>query len=235
MSITPEAIDKIVALAEPTITKHHDAEYSSKGLHRIEKPLATPVSAHSLQALIDYVTGNPDKLAEVLVGVESRAVAVMSPLNEDKNRETYFTAGPHIQDSHYGRYMDVEDFRIWLMTGFADTEERKKVIEFISSLSDKDENELKDDGVAQSVTVKTGVASLGLADVPNPVTLSPYRTFTDIEQPSSPFVFRMQKGLSCALYEADGGAWRREEVAAVKAHLEAALKDSINVKITLLG
>ena len=47
--------------------------------------------------------------------------------------------------------------------------------------------------------------------VPNPVKLQPFRTFHEISQPEIAFVFRMknsQSGVSCALFEADGGAWK---------------------------
>lgn len=59
--------------------------------------------------------------------------------------------------------------------------------------------------------------------VPNPVTLAPYRTFVEVKQPESKFVFRMRKseeGPQAALFEADGGAWKIEAMQRVKEFLE---------------
>lgn len=66
----------------------------------------------------------------------------------------------------------------------------------------------------------------GEAVIPNPVTLVAYRTFSQVEQPESLYIFRMQdrNGIQCALYEADGGAWKIDAMRRIKAYLEAALE-----------
>lgn len=65
--------------------------------------------------------------------------------------------------------------------------------------------------------------------VPNPVNLIPYRTFLEVEQPASDFVFRVSEGRGGApvfkLVTADGGVWKSQAVANVKAYLTEALKD----------
>lgn len=65
------------------------------------------------------------------------------------------------------------------------------------------------------------------AKVPNPVKLRPYRTFHEVEQPASDFIFRMksERGISCALFEADGGAWENAAMANIKNYLEFELAD----------
>lgn len=67
--------------------------------------------------------------------------------------------------------------------------------------------------IRKEATIKTGIASKGDAIVPSPVKLRPYRTFLEVEQPESEFIFRMRNsgaGVQCALFEADGGAWRNQ-------------------------
>lgn len=82
----------------------------------------------------------------------------------------------------------------------------------------------EDDGVSQKVTVKSGIQLKELATVRPRWTLKPYRTFREIEQPASKFLFRVKGEAgsvpACALFEADGGAWRMDAVLAVKAWLE---------------
>ncbi len=84
-----------------------------------------------------------------------------------------------------------------------------------------------DDGVTQKATIKQGIASKTEAIVPNPVKLRPYRTFIEVEQPVSEFIFRMKdnQGIHCALFEADGGAWKNAAMKNVKDYLESALAD----------
>ena len=65
-----------------------------------------------------------------------------------------------------------------------------------------------DDGVSQKTTIKTGIANKTDVIVPNPVKLRPYRTFAEIEQPESSYVFRIMdtdRGPAFKLVEADGG------------------------------
>lgn len=80
-----------------------------------------------------------------------------------------------------------------------------------------------DDGVTQKATVKSGIASRSDAVVPNPVILQPYRTFTEVIQPASNFIFRMREnrggGVECAIFEADGGAWKNEAMKNIKDYL----------------
>jgi|SRR5579859_1922838 len=67
----------------------------------------------------------------------------------------------------------------------------------------------------------------------NLVQLAPYRTFRDIEQPVSTFLFRIQQSgenmPTFALFEADGGAWKIEAVQKIAARLSAGLKDAVVV------
>lgn len=75
----------------------------------------------------------------------------------------------------------------------------------------------------EAITTKDNVL------VPNPVNLIPYRTFLEVEQPASDFVFRVSEGRGGApvfkLVAADGGVWKSQAVANVKAYLTEALKD----------
>src|SRR5690606_11961476 len=89
-----------------------------------------------------------------------------------------------------------------------------------------------DDGVTQKVEVKAGISMVGMAEVPNPVTLAPYRTFHDVTQPESPFVLRVKmegERAFAALFEADGGRWQQTAVQEIAAWLEKELKGKIPV------
>ncbi|HUW08460.1 MAG TPA: hypothetical protein VM537_01965, partial [Anaerolineae bacterium] len=79
--------------------------------------------------------------------------------------------------------------------------------------------------VSQTVSVRRGMSQTTQVVVPNPVTLKPYRTFREIDQPESPFLLRArnpknEEGVpEFALFEADGGAWRLTAVERIKDYL----------------
>ena len=97
-----------------------------------------------------------------------------------------------------------------------------------------------DDGVTQKTTIKQGIASKADVLVPNPVTLTPYRTFLEVEQPSSEFVFRIKDNGGAPVFmlvEAEGGLWRAEAMQNIKEYLTMELKDISNekTKITIIA
>lgn len=98
----------------------------------------------------------------------------------------------------------------------------------------------QDDGVSQQAIIKTGVTTKDAAFVPNPVNLIPYRTFLEVPQPASDFVFRISEGRGGApafkLVAADGGLWKSQAVDNVKNYLVKALADvPEREKITIIA
>lgn len=116
---------------------------------------------------------------------------------------------------------------IMLQSSFVDNKDRNLLLKVTGNVKDEAVKSVGDNGVSQAVTIKTGVASVSDVVVPNPVTLAPFRTFQEVEQPESKFIFRMKDGPSAALYEADGGAWRNEAMKNIKSSSKNSLKDLI--------
>lgn len=59
------------------------------------------------------------------------------------------------------------------------------------------------------------------------VVLRPYRTFTEVEQPASAFIFRCRQDqgkMQFMLCEADGGAWRSEAMKNIQTFMEKAVQ-----------
>ncbi|CAI3542891.1 hypothetical protein CNEO4_1010001 [Clostridium neonatale] len=175
-----------------------------------------------------------DKLeGKLLIQVKSpEEVTLYSPLNADREREKYVSAEAILPNNVvYDRFLDTERFNIMLQSAFVDDEDKSKLLKYTALITDDTVKNFGDDGISQKVTVKTGVASVSDAVVPNPVTLAPFRTFPEVEQPESKFIFRMKEGPSAALFEADGGAWRNKAILNIKAYLEKELEHNHNVEI----
>lgn len=208
--------------------------YSKQKLSRVEQVLAETLSVSTLTGFVDYIKANIDKLeGKLLVQVKSYdEVRLYSPLNADRNRELYVSAVAILPSNiRYEQFLDAERFNIMLQSGFVDNEDKKIILKYTGLVQDESVKSTGDDGVSQQVTIKTGVASVGQAVVPNPVTLAPYRTFPEIEQPESKFIFRMREGPRAALFEADGGAWKNKAIISIKKYLQEQLKDIDNIEI----
>ena len=128
----------------------------------------------------------------------------------------------------FGTFDNHESFCIALQSKFVDNEDRKLLLKFAGTVQDGTVTEYGDDGISQKATVKTGLSSKSDAIVPNPVILKPFRTFLEVDQPESAFIFRMKNGnygVQCALFEADGGAWKIEAMKNIKEYLQEELKE----------
>lgn len=120
----------------------------------------------------------------------------------------------------FGRYMDLETFIIEMQAKFVPSKTVADILRLVSNVRDEAVTTSQDDGYSQTVTVKKGAALVEKVDVPNPVVLAPYRTFLEVDQPESAFVFRMQrqdgKAPMCGLWDADGGNWQLTAIASIR-------------------
>lgn len=231
-----DALEYLVNLGEKKepIIELDQGTFSRVSLNRVTEPVASKLTVSTLTGLVDYIKTNVDHLeGKLLIQVKSpEEVALYSPLNADREREKYVSAEAILPNNVvYDRFLDTERFNIMLQSAFVDNEDKAKLLKYTALITDDTVKNFGDDGISQKVTVKTGVASVSDAVVPNPVTLAPYRTFPEVEQPESKFIFRMKEGPTAALFEADGGAWRNTAILGIKEYLKEALKDNENIEI----
>ena len=230
-----KALEYIVALSCPTIQKIGDETYSDKPLNRISYvPRAKSIEMNTLSSLIDYIKSGVDSFAdEMIIHVQSPTrVSMYSGLDCEREREYVVEVKANVPAFNFNQFQDHESFCIGVQSKCIDDPETDKalLLRFAGTVEAGSVAEYGDDGVSQKATVKTGIASKGEALVPSPASLKPFRTFVEVEQPVSGFIFRMKedkynKGIQCALFEADGGAWKLEAMQAIKAYLDSELEN----------
>lgn len=230
-----EALAYIVGLGKAEVKEYTlpDGEkglYSDKPLHRLETPVpaAEKLHLHTLTGLVDYIKSNTDTMAErMIVEVQSPTkVYLYSQLNNKRNREYLIEVTAMIPDFSFDRFISQEEFCISLQSKFINNDDRELVLRCAGTVESGTVAQYGDDGVTQKATIKQGIASKVEAQIPNPVYLKPYRTFLEVDQPASNFIFRMRDnhGVDCAIFEADGGSWKMEAMQNIKAYLQEELK-----------
>ena len=236
--IIKEAIEYVVSLRKPEVQEIDGITYSDKELSPvIHNPKARAVQMNTLTSLVDYIKSQVDEIGvKMIVHVQSPTeVSLYSSLDDERVREHLVDVVARVPEFEYGRFIGHEYFCIGLQAKFLDDPEsdRALVLKFAGTVEEGSVAQYSDDGISQKATVKTGIASKGDAIVPNPVKLRPYRTFHEVQQPMSEFVFRMKSddGVRCALFEADGGAWENVAMKNIKEYLEVELADYPNFTI----
>lgn len=226
-----EALQYIVGLGKAEEHVINGACYSDKPLHRIDTyyPKADAIEMHTLTSLVDYIKSELDEMPpRMIVEVKSPTeVELYSQLDPNRDRESLVVASARVPGFEFDRFVEHEKFCINLQSKFIPSDDRELILKFAGTVEAGSVSEYGDDGVTQKATIKTGLASKGDAIVPNPVCLRPYRTFLEVEQPESAFVFRMKQdsygSVMCAIFEADGGAWKMDATQAIKEYLQREL------------
>ena len=238
MDMTRDFITKIQESAAPNEIDYAGRKFTDKDMTALPQAItASALGTSTLTSVVDYIASQADSKALEGTGkfivhvVGHDCVKLYKELNADKKRDALISAGIDGCKFSFGQFMSVEQFIINLQSLFVQDEGTANLLEFIGSVQDDTTVKQQDDGVTQRVTAKTGVSLAKTVPVPNPVYLRPFRTFAEVEQPQSAFVFRVrkdeQRGVTAALFEAGGAAWKNEAIIEIKDFLKSQLPDDV--------
>ena len=243
LSSIGDQIERLTKEAQGKIVTIDGRDYSTVKLHNPRTPQDVPdvLTVSTLSALAAYVSGKQDgeylkDRGPLFVHVEGPGKAVLHTgvFGEHHQRVAMVAAVATIASFPFDQFTDPETFNILVQARIVDDLDRSAVLGIVGNLSTEAVSTLEDDGVSQTARLRTGVVKVAERKVPNPVRLRPYRTFIEVLQPESPFILRLRGGgdgkpPSCALIEADGGAWRIAAVANVIAFLRSHLPADVPV------
>ena len=120
-----------------------------------------------------------------------------------------------------------EEMQIALRTCFQETADTPYIQKLLTEISTGAKITFNDNGVATTVVTKKGIDLQNNETIRPIITLRPYRTFQEIDQPESVFLIRInERGIS--FIEADGGMWKLKARETIKAFLEDKLANEIN-------
>lgn len=241
-----EALQYIVGLNKPEVIEVNGHSYTDKRLDRIEPVVIRETSAAELSTLTSFVDCvkarvERDKSYDYsnlyLHIISPTCVKAYEKANElDGYKTDICRADAELPEVNFGYYYDSESFNILLQSRFCQDETTKGLLSIVGNVKSSDVQTRSDNGTTQTVQTSRGIVLKEDTPLPNPVTLAPFRTFVEIDQVASAFIFRAKetkksydgdkKEIQFALFEADGGAWKIEATQRIKAYLEEAFKDT---------
>ncbi|WP_367569326.1 hypothetical protein [Lacrimispora sp.] len=242
-----DALQYVVGLsidAEKTeVLEINGKTYADKNLTRYDKmPKADRIKAATLTSLVDYIYQcNKEFPGSMIIHITSPTrVLLMSALDKEREREVLFETNAEISEFRFDQWYDQEHMMIDLQANFQKNEELELILKAVGNIEKRNGQEYSDDGVSQVATMKTGIATKADVIVPNPVELIPFRTFQEVEQPASKFVFRIgdKEVPAFKIVEAEGGIWKNEAICNIKTFLQMHLCDlvpGIRDRITVIG
>lgn len=225
----------VVILGEGSEEEKH---FSPLAYHQIKPkavdypPVLDVFTLAALRNIIDQKVDEIDPEEWLLHVVDEERVDLIALKYDTEfgRRRTLAKATPPEVDAfEFGHYYQPDEFVIKLHANFQETEDRDYVLQIASNITAERVTTSQDDGISQTVGIKQGIAGhLQTSKVlRNRVTLRPFRTFVEVEQPQSEFLFRAKQDRentmpTLALYEADGGKWRLEAIENIATFLKNA-------------
>lgn len=197
------------------------------------------LESSTLQGIVDYIKMQTDIR---LIG-EKLLIDIKSPLEVSLFSDVFYEEVEHehkriklvtskaiLPTRCINRFMDTEQFVIELMSKYEETPDLNDILVLASNIVKNSDVQVADDGISQKVQAKTGIATVKNVEVKNPFKLKPYRTFTEVEQPESYFIFRIDKNGDCSLFDSGDSSWRNEAMNKIKAFLEEKLQgENVNI------
>ena len=224
-----------VSAAKPQLVEHEGRQFHKGELTEIEDACLDSISLSSLSGMVEYVKSQFDMVVhanKLMIHVCSPSkVVLLGPLKDKTVARYEYAATSFMRDGlEYGHRYSPEQFNMALQCHVEDKLDRSRLLKMSGNIGCEKSMTSHDDGITQTVSVRKGAVIEEKSDVPNPVRLMPYRTFAEVAQPESPFVFRVHdngpdKLPSLSLTECDGGVWKNQAMMNIKTYLSEHLKD----------
>ena len=233
-----EAIEKIVSLAAPTIREIEGSVFRITQDGDVSEIHPKPVypstlKLNSLDALVKMIRtegaihGFP---LYITVPTHLSVRCFRQPVEGLRllRTEPYEVSATDVPGwDGSAQMMKFEEAMIAIRTRFQPTQDAEYALKLLSDITTGSKVTYNDNGIATSVVTKTGVALQTNESIRPIVSLRPYRTFQEVEQPASQFLIRInERGI--LFTEADGGMWKLKARETVKAYFEERLSDEIS-------
>lgn len=229
------AMQYLLDLKQPNVIRYEGGTYVDRNIVQLKPPAFPLLKLGTLKGLVGYIKEIGDERCgdvegcPFIVHIENERTVnlynIANPVTGQRQHILYIAAKE--SPFRFGVFYDAENFNIAMQSMFQDTEDKTTILQVVGNLRDDAVRTMVDDGVSQVTSVRTGVATVCDVKIPNPVTLKPYRTFLEVEQPESKFIFRMRGGGQCGIFEADGGAWKLAAKKNIYSYLKEQLKEEL--------
>ena len=209
-----EFVEKIANMAENKIHEVNGKFYSDKQTYLIEEEKKRPFcfELNSLKAIAEIIKTEVkmQRALPLIVNISKHdCVKVFTTYDDDYERDYLYQAAASTPDiGCINRFEDHESAMIMFRSLFKETPDLEYVLSLLSKINDDSSVSSSDNGLTQTIEAKKGISLLEKVHVKSRVSLKPYRTFLEIEQPESEFLLRVSEGGKIALFEADGGMWK---------------------------
>ena len=207
-------VNRIVALAAPTTVEVDGSVYSNQELIHIQdkKPMPNCIDLTGLDSICKMVRNEAEHVGlQIFIQVKDyKSVSVFTSLDADEDRLYLYKCVADTPAVTTDRFLPYEKAVIELRSLYIPNEGTKYLLQLLSSISNESKVVSSDNGVTQQVEARSGIALNSMVKIELRVTLQPFRTFIEVNQPASEFLLRINERGEIGFFPADGGVWKLE-------------------------
>lgn len=234
-----EALQYLIGLSKPVTLQVDGRDYATTAIHSVDPPGPQPLGFSTLNGLGEYIMSGGDggctwdgKSGKVVIASPTDVRFCSHLIGPWFGRNLFAMAAPPADFEHpWNKYLNQEQFIIWLQSDFVRTDDRDALLRLVGNLRSEQIATLADDGVTQVASVKAGLSRVNEIEVKNPIMLRPFRTFAEIEQPESRFIVRLRDAKdnqppSIALFDVADYTWKLTAMLGIKNYLSQILRET---------
>jgi hypothetical protein len=226
-----QALEYLVSLKDNKTYIIEGHTYSDRQLHRIDAPKRRPdlIAVNGLDSICKLIRRERNQIGRTMfVQIKSHDhVRVFSTYDHEYDRCSCYECRADVPYITTDKYMGQDQAIIQLSTLYIPNEGVNYLKTLLGSISNESKVTSSDNGITQKIEAKSGIALTSLVEIKQRVTLRPFRTFLEVDQPESEFIVRVNDGGNVALFEADGGVWRLEAKKNIADYFNTNLSDLI--------
>jgi len=209
----------------------------------VRMPVLEPISCNTLTGIVDFINMNNANaqtykilMTPICIHIISHArVELIGDFTDDWTKKTvYVEAKSEVFDIKIVTKSLLE-FSPWVQTFFVQDNEASYILDNLSKITAFNGLVVTDKGVSLEVETKKNIHFKENDKIRSQVTLRPFRTFPEIEQPESVFVLRIHEGVDgimIALHQAVDPTWKIRAIYSIRKFFEKNISDSA---ITILA
>lgn len=239
-----EAIEKIASMARPEVKEIEGISYiiQPEGAYQIHEDIDLPdeLNLNSLDALVKMLQVEARAISDsaafgvsgpiyVSVPTHENVVAFMSPFITTRWQRPYLYRAKATDVPGWESQVQLgfEQAIVALQTRFQKSPDFDYAMQLLSQITTGGKMTFNDNGIATTIVTQKGVSLASNMAIKPIVTLRPYRTFHEVDQPEGLFLIRIsERGITFT--EADGGMWKLTARKTIKAFLEEQLRPEVD-------
>lgn len=239
-----EFIKHIQETTKPVIYEADGVKYviSSDGEAKELRPeidIIDTITLNSLDALVKLVRSEAVRAESPLYITIPDHMTVLCfgrPYPDFRFKRTYYYKATATDVPGWDAKVNLpfEEMQIALRTRFQETNDTPYVQKLLSEISTGAKITFNDNGIATTIVTKKGIDLQANETIRPIVSLRPYRTFQEVEQPESVFLIRINdRGIT--FVEADGGMWKLKARETIKTYLETRLAEEVKTEGVIIA